>query len=152
MTHIHPMNESIPSVSGHHAQQAKKGEKAAFEDALDKAFDKTQANTMEPARTNALGEISSAGLNIVTISEIVSGKTDKLLDMLDTYSARLQDPAVSLKAIAPMLSDIQENAGDLMQESKKLTQADAGLKKIASQTVLTAQTEYLKFQRGDYTS
>ena len=35
---------------------------------------------------------------------------------------------------------------------QQLTEADAHLKKIATQTIVTAQTEYLKFQRGDYLS
>jgi CRISPR/Cas system CMR-associated protein Cmr5 small subunit len=72
--------------------------------------------------------------------------------MLDSYSSKLDDRNVSLKNIAPVLEKIKDHAGNLLKETERLTDADANLKKIATRTIITAQTEYLKFQRGDYLS
>ena len=85
-------------------------------------------------------------------SDIVSGQTDKLLGMLDSYSSQLVDPDISLKSIAPIVEEINHNAGNLLKETKNLTDSDISLKEIANQTVIAAQTEYFKFQRGDYLS
>lgn len=123
-----------------------------FENVFNKALDKTQAKDMISTSINALSEISSSGLKRVDFSDIVSGKTDKLLDMLDAYSIQLQDPEVSLRHIEPVLEEIKINAGTLFKETQNLSAADENLKKIATQTIVTAQTEYLKFQRGDYLS
>ena len=107
---------------------------------------------MEAMPTNALREIASIDLNIINLSDIVSGKIDTLLEMLDSYSLKLKDPNISLKSIAEVLEGIKDNAGSLLKETERLTDADANLKNIATQTIVTAQTEYVKFQRGDYLS
>jgi len=152
MTKIDQLNESAQSFAAAKSTAAKSKGTDAFESALSKALDKTEAPEMEYMPTNALREIAAADLNIMNTSDIVSGKTDKLLEMLDTYSNKLEDPNVSLKTIAPVLEKINENADSLLKDTRGLTDADAGLKNIATQTVVTAQTEYLKFQRGDYLS
>jgi len=107
---------------------------------------------MDAMPTNALREIASIDLNIMNSSDIVSGRTDKLLSMLDSYSLKLQDPNISLKSIAPALEEIKDTAGSLLKETEHLTDADTNLKMIATHTIVTAETEYLKFQRGDYLS
>ncbi|MCP3932169.1 MAG: hypothetical protein GY705_24115, partial [Bacteroidetes bacterium] len=105
---------------------------------------------MEHSPTNALREIASKDLNIDSFSDIITGKTDKLLEMLDLYSSKLEDPNISLKSLAPILEEIKKNAGNLLKDAQGLTNADGDLKNIATQTIVAAQTEYLKFQRGDY--
>lgn len=70
--------------------------------------------------------------------------------MLDAYASKLDDPGVSLKSIAPVLEEINAEADNLLKDTRLLTEADAALKKVATRTAVTAQTEYLKFQRGDY--
>lgn len=152
MTKIDQLNESAQSFAAAKTNAAKSKGTDAFESALSKALDKTEAPEMEYMPTNALREISAADLNIISTSDIVSGKTDKLLEMLDSYSNKLEDPNVSLKTIAPVLEKINENADSLLKDTRGLTDADAGLRNIATQTIVTAQTEYLKFQRGDYLS
>lgn len=152
MTNINQINDSGLPLTAQSAKAQKNDKTDAFENVLNKAFDKTQANKMTPTSVNALSEIASSGLNMIHSSDIVSGKTDKLLDMLDAYSLQLQNPEVSLRNIEPALEQIKINAGTLLKETQNLTSADENLKKIATQTVVTAQTEYLKFQRGDYIS
>ncbi len=152
MTDINQINESAQSFSASNPKVSKTDKKDAFEDALSKAFDKTGATEMEHSPTNALREIASKDLNLDSFSDIVTGKTDKLLEMLDLYSSKLEDPNISLKSIAPVLEEIKKNAGNLLKDTQGLTNADENLKKIATQTIVTAQTEYFKFQRGDYFS
>ena len=152
MTNINPINEPDQSFAAFNPKISKSKATHAFENALNKALDKTEAPEMEHTPTNALSEIASKDMDIINSSVIVSGKTDKLLEMLDSYSSKLEDPNISLKSIAPILEEIKDNAGSLLQETQNLTDADTTLKKIATQTIVFAQTEYVKFQRGDYLS
>jgi hypothetical protein len=153
MTHINPANELPPSFDMPTAKESKPQKAAVFENALSKAIDRTEAPEMGPTSTHALGEITSKELNILTSSDVVSGRTDKLLALLDSYASQLENPDISLKRIAPVLEKIKENAGSLLKEAARLTDSDdVSLKEIAARTIVTAQTEYLKFQRGDYVS
>ncbi|MBU1341073.1 MAG: hypothetical protein KKE44_07760 [Proteobacteria bacterium] len=152
MTTINQINESAQSFAASNTKVSKHQKKDAFGNALSKALDRTEAPEMEHTTTNALREIASKDLNIINASDIVSGKTDNLLAMLDSYSSKLEDPNISLKTIAPVVEEIKNSAGHLLKDTQNLTDADANLKKIATQTILTAQTEYVKFQRGDYLS
>ncbi|MCK5837515.1 MAG: hypothetical protein KAH09_09640 [Desulfobacula sp.] len=154
MTHINPANES-PSFFGTPTPKVSNSQKTdVFENALSKVLDRTEAPEMgSTSPPHALGEITSKDLNILTSSDVVSGRTDKLLALLDSYASQLENPNISLKRIAPVLEKIKENAGSLLKETARLTDTDdAALKKIAARTIVTAQTEYLKFQRGDYVS
>lgn len=150
MTDINQINESTKSFSASSPKVSKNEKIDAFENALNKAFDKTGATKKGPASPNALTEIASKDLNIDNFSDIVTGKTDKLLEMLDLYSSKLEDPNVSLKSIALVLEEINQSAGNLLKDSQALSSEDETLKQIATQTIVTAQTEYMKFQRGDY--
>ncbi len=152
MANINQINESAQTIAASSTKAAKKGGADAFGDALSKAFDKTPVDKMQQAPATALKEIASAQPNVIQSSDIVSGKTDKLLDMLDKYSAQLQDPGVTLKTIEPVLEEINLSAGTLLKETQNLTAEDENLKRVATQTIVAAQTEYLKFQRGDYSS
>lgn len=152
MTDINQINESAQSLAASNTKISKDKGTDAFENALSKALDKTEAPEMEAMPTNALREIASIDLNIMNLSDIISGKIDTLLEMLDSYSLKLENPNNSLKSIAPVLERIKDNADSLLKETERLTDADANLKNIATRTIVAAQTEYIKFQRGDYLS
>ena len=108
--------------------------------------------TIQDTQVSGLGEIAAPSFDLEDPSSIVTGKTDELLGLLDSYVSQLEDPNVSLKNIAPMLDKINANAGSLLEDTRFLGEADSGLKDIATQTVVAARTEYEKFQRGDYLS
>ena len=152
MTHINYINDTGQVIGSSQSKTGKAQITGAFENALSRALDSKESSAMETTPAGALQEISSAGPVIQSRQDAVVGKTDRLLDMLDTYSSQLEDPNVTLKSIAPVLEEIKTNAGNLEKEARALTDNDASLKEIARQTVVAAQTEYLKFQRGDYLS
>ncbi len=158
MAGINQINELTQSMGGAAAGTTKAEKTGVFKNALTQALDQTgqtdQTESPEMGNTTApaLGEIPSTSLYIQDQSSIVSGKTDKLLGLLDAYVSQLQDPGVSLKSIAPVLEKINTNADNLLKESVSLGTGDQDLKDIANQAVVAARTEYVKFQRGDYLS
>jgi hypothetical protein len=74
---------------------------------------------------------------------------EKLLDLLDDYSASLADPSKSLKDLAPLADDLGLMAQQLGQTSTKLS-SDDPLKALSSDAATVATVEAMKFKRGDY--
>ncbi|WP_321494574.1 hypothetical protein [uncultured Desulfobacter sp.] len=120
-----------------------------FESALNSALTKPQ-ETNEDTQLTELGEIFAPAFDIQSVSEIVTNKTDKLLNSLENYASQLDDASVSLKDIQPVLEELNEDAASLLEETLSLGEDDQDLIDIATSTAVTAKTEYLKFQRGDY--
>jgi len=152
MTDINQINELSQSLVASNIKTYRSRGTDTFETEFSKALDKTEAPQMETMPTNALGEIASLNPSIINPSDLVSGKTDELLEMLDSYSLKLENPDITLKSIAGDLEGIKDTAGSLLKDTERLADTDANLKSIATHTIVTAQTEYLKFQRGDYLS
>ena len=156
MVNINHINE-LPQSMGVPAVATPKTEKTGgFENILTQALDqaghasKTDQTDetelhVETSTAPALGEIPSTGLHLQDQSSIVSGKTDALLGLLDAYSNKLENPDVTLKNIAPILEQINQKADSLLKEAVSLGPENT-LKDIAT------QTEYVRFQRGDYFS
>ena len=101
----------------------------------------------------SLGEISSPAY----LNEPVSGsetallsKTDNLLELLDQYSAKINDPHQTLKDIEPLLNAIRNQSDELVKESDSGLNDGSRLREIARRCALTATIECYKFNRGDY--
>lgn len=151
MVNINQLNELTQSLNPSTKTDNGKGDADAFQNALNKAMD-TPGDTSESAAASGLGEISATRPILNDPSAAISGQTEKLLDLLDSYAGQLESSQVTLKQIAPMIQEINDAAGQLQQESQGLGSDHEELKNIADQTVMTARSEYIRFQRGDYLS
>lgn len=152
MTQIDNINETGPAFGNQTAKTGKAQKTDAFQDALSQALSSDRSSGSKSAASSGLSELPAVGPTFMSQTEVVSGKTDKLLGLLESYTSKLSDPTISLKSMAGDAEDLKTRAGNLEKDVLALGKEDASLKAIATQTVVTAQTEYLKFQRGDYTS
>ncbi len=152
INHINGVAQSLGKIT----QSPKPEQTGAFTNALTQALekktDKTDSSGTGAPPVSALGEIPSKGFRMQEPSAIVTEKTDKLLELLAVYASQLEDSDLSLKSIAPILEQINQKADNLIKETATLGTGDKGLRDIATQTVVAAQTEYVRFQRGDYVS
>nr|WP_320191096.1 hypothetical protein [uncultured Desulfobacter sp.] len=148
MTNINNI-QNITQTLDSQTQKASKSSGQGFEAVLNSAQEKIQASEGE-TEINELGEISAMGFDIQTVSDIVADKTDKLLSDIESYASQLDDTNVSLKDIKSVLEGLNEDAASLLEETLSLGEDDQELIDIATSTAITAKTEYLKFQRGDY--
>ncbi len=152
---INQVNPSMQPTGKTPAEtQDKIGGNDLFRQTLDKALepDKESGTAMLPssADTTPLREISVPGYCPIGMpSSQIQERTDKLLNMLDSYSSLLENPDISLKEIEPMLNDIKISAETLLKKTET-TPEDSKLNGIAREAAMTASKEYLKFQRGDY--
>jgi len=150
MTNINNIQSITQIIDSQTTKESKSsGQAQGFESLLNSALEKTQESEKD-TQTSELGEISAMNFDIQTVSSIVTDKTDKLLTNLESYASKLDDTNVSLKDIEPVLEELNADAASLLEETLSLGEDDQNLIDIATSTAVTAKTEYLKFQRGDY--
>jgi len=150
MTNINNIQSITQIIDSQTTKESKSsGQAQGFESLLNSALEKTQEYE-KGIQNSELGEIAAMDFDIQTVSSIVTDKTDKLLSNLESYASKLDDTNVSLKDIGPVLEELNADAVSLLEETLSLGKDDQTLIDIATSTAVTAKTEYLKFQRGDY--
>ncbi len=150
MVNINNINEITKASACQSKPRQIDGESGpAFDSILNSALEKS-APGQNGGNVSGLEEIAAPRLNLETMSSIVTGKTDTLIGMLEDYAGQLDNPQVSLRQIEPVLAELNAKADALIEKTRFLGEADSNLKEIATQTAVTARTEYMKFQRGDY--
>ncbi|PIE70354.1 MAG: hypothetical protein CSA22_08380 [Deltaproteobacteria bacterium] len=99
-----------------------------------------------------LGEIQTGTLPSIPPMDMpasagpkILAQTDALLAAMDSYASQMADPSVSLRDLEAVVTDLKSMADTLSTHG-----CDPGLKEIADQCAVLAQTEAIKFQRGDY--
>jgi hypothetical protein len=76
-------------------------------------------------------------------------RIDRFLDLLDDYRQNLEDSRASLRAIQPLLDDIVAAKDSLALEIDGLKDGSV-LKEVLNDSLVTAATEIMRFNRGDY--
>ena len=122
-----------------------------FEQNLDAARAKKQGTGIRAADTAELGEVRPTLFPIIsTPSEGIANNTNRLLDLLEAYTKDIENPNKTLKEIEPLIVSIRMKASQLMEEVDKTAPEDTKLLSIARESAVTANVEYIKFYRGDY--
>lgn len=133
--------------------QPGRADKDAFRQALENSMGR-EADQIGNGGSTSLGEIQAPAVNMIrftsenTVSEMAN-KTDSLLGLLENYSRELENPEKSLRELEPMISEIRQNAEDLLAQAQE-SGPEPGIRRLAGQAAATANIEYIKFQRGDY--
>ena len=76
-------------------------------------------------------------------------RIDRFVDLLDDYRQQLADPRASLKTIQPLMDNIAAAKEGLASELDGLGDGNA-LKEVLNASLVTATTEIMHFNRGDY--
>jgi len=150
VTQIGNINENTVVQTG---QRQTAAPAAGFQSSLEIALARGTAAKTKTVQAAALSEPPAAAqVNpaAATSADDIACQTDSLLDLLESYANGLGSPWATLKDLAPLVNRIRDEAQQLMESAGKSTSAESGLKDIASQAALTANMEYIKFQRGDY--
>ena len=103
--------------------------------------------------------ISSSDINNLNVVENVSGvdevqktateKLNKFLEMLGDYSDKLNDENNTLKELEPIINTIKEDAEALNNIASAMPENNR-LKDIITESVMFANQEHFRFNRGDY--
>ncbi|MFO7754049.1 MAG: hypothetical protein R6V41_13100 [Desulfobacteraceae bacterium] len=138
--------QAVPDNSPKKAAPADK----SFKQAFDRAIDNMEPSAMKTSQSGTLAELPPGNIRPGDGTSQFSEKADKALQTLNRYSEKLNDSAVSLKRLEPVLQELKEDAGQLLKEAENSGHGDSELKRIAKEFAVTANTEYVKFHRGDY--
>ena len=76
-------------------------------------------------------------------------KVERLLDVLESYSQALADPRKNLKEIAPLVTLLEKEEGNIAEVETATAEGDV-LNKLVTQARILAQVEVSRFNRGDY--
>lgn len=74
---------------------------------------------------------------------------ERLLDILDDYSSKMNDPRYTLKDIHKLVLGMENEKASLVPLVESLPEGD-GARDLLNRIAVTASVEAMKFNRGDY--
>ena len=74
----------------------------------------------------------------------------RILDLLDDYGKKLNDPAKTLKDIEPLVESISKEVRRIEAEAAEKVSDDRELEELINDLAVTADVAVFKFYRGDY--
>lgn len=122
-----------------------------FGDILKETINGQTASASRVGALPPLDNISGMALNALQATgkgEAVKRVSD-LLGLLEEYQSQMEDPAVTLKQTAPLVSRMDEESRRLLPMMESLPEGD-GLKDILNRLLVASTVEVIKFNRGDY--
>ncbi len=133
-------NMIIGSVAG--AQiKPQVGAKGAFEDVL-KGLESSMVNMPDKLRAQfQMNPISTVKLSAVSASE-------EAIELLERYSKAVSDPNLNLKAISPMVDQLEATKAKVDNAASFIADNDP-LKGIMNEVSSTLYGEVLRFRRGE---
>lgn len=76
-------------------------------------------------------------------------RTEKILDTLDAYRMKLEDPTATMKDLQPLVERMETEKESIAATLHSLPDGD-GLKDILNRTMVDLSVEIVRFNRGDY--
>ena len=145
-------NNTHPFINKNIKAPEKNSDSDTFKKTFGKVLENMEPVKMETAQSEGLNELSAQTFKLPDASADLSYKAETLLELLELYSAKLEDGSVPLKDIDSLLKEIKVDAENLLKGIEKSPDADERIKTIAREFATFASTESIKFQRGDYLS
>lgn len=122
-----------------------------FEQLLEKAMNPQSAQAPTTSALPPLQSLSSVSFVAPSAAEHSQTVKDinELLNVVESYQAKMTDPKVSLKAIYPLVQQMEKKTTELVPASEALPDGDK-LKEILNRVLVASTVEIIKFNRGDY--
>jgi hypothetical protein len=122
-----------------------------FEQVLEKAMSPQSGQTQATSALPPLQCLSNVGFVVPTAAERSQTvqRIDDLLNVIETYQAKMADPRVSLKETYPLVEQMEKKTAELAPVAEALPAGDK-LKEILNRVLVASTVEVIKFNRGDY--
>ena len=150
MTDINPIQNGPQQAGPEKSPKKTAFADKSFQQAFNRAIDNMEPSDMKNSPSGALTELPAGNMRQGIGASDLAEKADQAIQSLDRYSEKLSDTSVSLKNLEPDLQKLKEDAVKLIEEAETSPYSDSDLKRIAKEFAVTARTEDIKFQRGDY--
>lgn len=129
-------------------REAPGGRGSGFVDLLKRAWG-SSAGPSAPAPVSGL-EIAFRRAAPDPPTAEVCDRAEEILDGLETYAARLADPATGLRELDSLLADLDRRCRGLVSLAEALPSDSGTLREIAARVVLAVESERFHLHRGDY--
>jgi hypothetical protein len=154
MVKISDIDPRLKQVGGKSGPRPEGTEKADFDKSLQEAVRTGGGDTVSLSGTSSQAPSSIYGPPpAVAPEELIRSQAelaaDRALNLLDAYQAALADPKRSLKSMAPLVKDLEEEVTRLQEGLGSLPAGDP-LRPILSRIAVVSMVETVKFNRGDY--
>ncbi len=154
MVKIGDIDPRLKQVGGKAGPKPEGTEKADFDKSLQEAVRDGGGDKVSLGGTGAQAPSSIYGPSpAVAPEELIRSQAelaaDRALNLLDAYQAALADPKRSLKSMAPLVKDLEEEVTRLQEGLGSLPDGDP-LRPILSRIAVVSMVETVKFNRGDY--
>ena len=151
---INDLNPIQPKQPGAKSHSATSDTKADFQTILNESVAKSEGHgsaseTHAVAHPFATMPINPLSLPTSEQTVPLVDRIDRFVDLLDEYRQKLGDPGASLKSIQPLLENIAASKDQLVPELSELEEGNP-LKEVLNSSLVTATTEIMRFNRGDY--
>jgi len=124
-----------------------------FQDILNEKMGQGQAQAKagQPAALPPMSNIDSIRFDSASVPDTKQTLTrmDRFLTLLETYSAQMEDPRISQKQTATLVSQMEEQIPELLSLLDTLPEG-SGIKDLLNRLLVTSTVETIKFNRGDY--
>lgn len=122
-----------------------------FAQILKETLDRTDASQQQADQVFSSEAMVKAGFDpyFAVDKDMLVQQAEQLLDVFDTYQQRLADGNYNLRQIHPLVEEISKLNETLLSNLDNMPEGDQ-LKDILSRVAITAATEVIKFNRGDY--
>jgi len=148
-----PSNETLLNEISVQTQRKKKSESKGpgFDSVLKDAVEKNTPQKTKMRGTQIVSQLNPIQMREFSISEnkIILDRMEDFIDMLEVYQKQLSDPAKSLRDMSSTVQQLKKGREVLMNDLD-LVSEDKELKKILSDTLITASIEIEKFDKGIY--
>ena len=137
-----------PATPPEPASAAPRSRETGFVDLLERALG-TPPGPSAPAPAPGL-EIAFRRAAPVPPAAEVCDRAEEILEGLETYAARLADPAVGLRELDALLGGLERRCRGLVSLAEGLPAESGTLREIAARVVLAVESERFHLHRGDY--
>ncbi len=130
----------------------KAGSDNTFKQTFGEVLGNMESSKIETLQPGGLKELPQQNFQFPDPSGAISDKTENLVELLELYASKLKDKSISLKEVDSVLKEVGKEAQALLEKIENSSGVDEKMKNIANQVAVFANTEQIKFQRGDYLS
>ena len=144
-------SNEISALQQGSARKLQKVSGEGFQDILNEKMGQAQAKAGQPAALPPMSNIDSIRFDPASVPDTKQTLTrmDRFLTLLETYSAQMEDPRISLKQTATLVSQMEEQIPELLPLLDTLPEG-SGIKDLLNRLLVTSTVETIKFNRGDY--
>jgi hypothetical protein len=132
-------------------RNTEKVSKEGFQDILNEEMGNPPVNANTSAALPPMSNLDSIRLDLASQPDTkqILSRMDRFLTLLENYQKQMEDPRITLKETATIVSQMEQQTEDLLPVLETLPEGD-GIKDLLNRLLVTSTVETIKFNRGDY--